>query len=135
MIKVSNKRPPEWILKKANEMFDVVFESGVVFTYDDEIFTYSGEISEDLYIHELHHCAQQYKYGSVEEWWKKYFDNVEFRLTQELECYRKQYRWIKENLKNREEINRLLFHYAKCLSGKMYGNLITMNEALKLIKQ
>jgi len=134
MIKVSNQKPPEWILKKANEMFGIVFESGIIFTYNNEIFTYNGEISEDLFVHESHHFFQQRKLGS-DKWWEKYFKDAKFRLSQELECYRKQYQWIKKNITNREKANRYLVHYAQMLSDKMYGNIIEFNQALKLIKQ
>lgn len=133
MVSISTKKPPSWILKKVKEMFGVEWESGVVFTYGNTISNSKGEMSEDLLVHENHHIYQQSKIGA-DEWWKLYLEFPEFRFKEELTCYRKQYQWVLQNVKNRNTVFRCLFHYARSLSGPTYGNLMSYNECIKLIK-
>lgn len=134
-VKISNKKPPQWILDAVKEQFDVDWESSVIFTYGDLITSYYGEMSEDLMAHEPHHTKQQKEYGGPDKWWKEYLANPQFRYEQELECYRLQYQWLDKNIKDRNEKFKYLLHYAKSLSGKMYGNLVTTQEAMNEIKK
>lgn len=114
------------------EMFGVRFEDGIIFTYGTEIHT-KFQLPEHLIIHEMTHVDQQLAMG-VDKWWHKYFENPDFRLTQELEAYQRQYKWAKSNIKDRTEVFNILEHCVKCLSGKMYGNLINSTVARMLIK-
>jgi hypothetical protein len=132
-IKISNKKPPQWILDKVKEKWGVEWESNTVFTYGDLITTYHGKMTEDLRSHEGLHVTQQKEFpGGPEAWWKKYLDDDEFRFDQELAAYRKQYNWLKSN-KSRGEVYMYLNHYAKCLSGEMYGSMVDEKKAMRLI--
>lgn len=133
LIPVSKTPPPQWILDAVLEEWGVKWESTAVFTYGDTIHTYNGFVTPDLYVHEHHHSIQQAEYGSPEEWWKRYLHDAEFRLDQELECYRLQYKWIAQRY-HRSEVYRFLLHYAKTLSGPMYGNLISLYKAIEKIR-
>lgn len=117
------------------EQFKVDWESNVVFTYGDVISTSRGVMTEDLLYHEGHHVTQQKEYGGADEWWKEYLENPQFRFEQELECYRKQYQWVVKNIENRQVVFSALTHYARSLSGEMYGSIVSFNEAMKLIKE
>jgi len=132
VVPISKKKPPQWILDEVKK-FGVSWESGVIFTYDGIISNCRGEMTEDLLAHEGNHIKQQAKIGA-DNWWKKYFKDPTFRYEQELECYRKQYQWIKNNIKDRNEIFKHLMHYARSLSSDMYGNLKTTQQALSDIK-
>ena len=132
-VKISTQKPPDWILKSVKELFDVDWESGVIFTYGNTISNSTGEMTEDLLIHEGNHIKQQEKIGA-DVWWKRYLEDSQFRFDQELECYRKQYQWVLKNVKSRNEVFRCLFHYAKSLSGPIYGNLKSYNDCVKAIK-
>ena len=135
IVKISNEKPPQWILDEVKEKWNVEWESGVVFTYGELITTFKGEVTEDLIAHESHHTAQHEKFGGADKWWREYLDNADFRFEQELECYRKQYKWLVKNIKNRQERFYFTQHYARSLSSEMYGNITTYQEAYKLITE
>lgn len=133
IVAISKQKPPHWILDEVKEKFGVVWESSVIFTYGNVISSSAGMMTEDLLAHEKHHTIQQSNFGGADKWWREYLDNEQFRLDQELECYRKQYKWLKANIKDRNEVFRYLEHYANSLSGEMYGNLLSKSEARALI--
>lgn len=110
--------------------FGVDIDKGVVFTYGDTIHARCN-ISQDLYEHEYTHSMQQLKMGK-DLWWKVYLENDEFRLKQEVEAYRAQYKFAKGG--NREYNFRFLHRIAMDLSGPTYGGVVTYQEALNLIK-
>lgn len=134
-VKISNEKPPSWILAEVKEKFGVDWNSNVIFTYEDLITTSTGEMTEDLIAHEQTHTRQQLEFvGGADAWWRKYLDDPEFRFKQELEAYRNQYEWLIKNIKDRNEVSRFLMHYAKTLSGKMYGNMVDFGTAMTMIK-
>lgn len=124
--------PPEGIYEKAKELWGVDFDKGTVFTYGDTIHAKS-KMSEDLLRHELTHVKQQTEMGK-EIWWDRYFTDKEFRTAQELEAYRAQYKWVLDNVKDRNTQAGYLYFFTRCLSGDMYGNVLKWNEASALIK-
>jgi len=131
MFEISHELPPKEIYNRAVEMFGADFNRGTTFTVGNTIYC-KGNISPDLLEHEKVHIKQQ---GSNwKEWWEKYFTNEKFRLDQELEAYKTQYRWIKTNIKDRNLQSKYLMFFSSCLSGKMYGNILSMTDAIKFIK-
>ena len=145
---VSKEKPPKWILDAVKKKFGVEWIDGMIFTYvrnDDtkasknpeyHISTPGGTISEDLFEHEKVHIKQQGK--NPDTWWKKYLEDEEFRSEQELEAYQKQFEFVKLLFINRKissgKLLDLLQHYARLLSGSMYGSVISYDKALQLIK-
>ena len=122
------------IYERAVEKWGVSFERGATFTFGNKIFCVSTP-PDDLMEHETVHVSQQTNYpGGPQAWWDRYFENDEFRLDQELKAYRRQYHWAQGNLKDRTDIFRILEHCAKSLCGPIYGNLVTFQEAMDLIK-
>lgn len=122
--------PPDHIYKECVRRFGVSFEKGTVFTYYPNIHAYKADMSDDLYIHELTHIAQQKEIG-VEVWWEKYLSDEQFRLEQEIEAYQNQWVFARENY-HRAYRKMLRKHIIDNLSGKMYGNIISKQEAEKL---
>ena len=132
---VSRQKPPAHIYKPCVEKWGVDFKKGIVFTYGDTIHS-AVEIPKDLMAHELIHVRQQREFaGGPDAWWEKYLADAKFRTSQELEAYREQWRWIKANIKDRNQQAFLLNHCANSLSGEMYGNVMSKAEAMKAIKQ
>ncbi len=82
-------------------------------------------------VHEQTHERQQADYG-VEQWWQMYIDNPTFRLTQEVEAYQNQFKFLKTVL-NRLGRKAALEQLAAQLSSELYGNIITKKEAKELI--
>lgn len=105
-----------------------------VFTYGDTIYNPSnGVVDSYLITHEETHQKQQ---GEVpEEWWSKYYTDKQFRLDQELEAYRNQYRHFCRNKKDPNKEAKFLEFIAFHLSSEMYGNIITKEEAKERICQ
>lgn len=135
MTRVSRQEPPAHIYQPCVEQFGVDFKKGIVFTYGDVIHS-AVEIPKDLMVHELTHVRQQREFdGGKDAWWELYLADPKFRTSQELEAYQAQWQWIKNNVKDRNEQVRLLSHCAQSLAGKMYGNVMTVQEAMKAIKQ
>jgi len=105
---------------------------GTIFTYGDKIYNPdNGGIDKPLLEHEKTHTIQQG--NNIKKWWKKYLKDSEFRLSQELEAYQRQYRVAKE-IYNKPQLFNLLRSIALDLSGEMYGNIIDFDTAINKIK-
>lgn len=104
------------------------FSPSTVFTYGNTIYIPSGhlEISDDLEVHEQTHSDQQKKMG-VKKWWKRYLDDPEFRIEQEVEAYRNQYQAAKKV--SRQYHRGLLARISKDLAGPMYGHVMDRDSA------
>lgn len=123
-----------------------------VFTYGNKIYIPSGErISDNLLVHEKVHVGQQLFYTPpqvtpLEEgkpmpkegpdgWWDRYLKDPEFRLSQEVEAYREQYRYFCDRHSNYRKQGAFLAAIAQDLSGPMYGEILSFDEAIKLISK
>lgn len=127
-MKIVHTPPPNY--EEVKKHFPTAdFDKGTLFTYGDTC--YCKSITPDLVVHEETHTRQQ---ANPEEWWSRYFVDVEFRLEQELEAYRNQWRFIKKNVKDRNQQERYLSSFAKDLSSPLYGSIVTYSEARSLIK-
>lgn len=122
-IKLQNEFP---YLEKFKEKFDVTDKT--LFAYDHIIYS-NYPVSDDLLIHETTHHKQQDKYG-LEEWLKYYLEDDKFRLKMEIEAYRKQL----ESIQDRNQRAKLRMEVSKHLSSPLYGNIISYEEALRVLK-
>jgi hypothetical protein len=130
--KISHAPPPCY--REAQKKFGVnFFRSGVVFTYGDTIHFFKGNLDPDLIAHESVHIKQHAAYpGGPAAWWRRYLDDGEFRLAQELEAYRAQYQFVLEHYKKKEHYRCLSF-YAKSLCT-IYSLNMSIQEAMDLIE-
>lgn len=129
---VSFEKPP--IYDEAVKLFKLTPEQGTIFTYGDTVYNpWKIEIPDHLQVHEEVHMVQQGK--DPARWWKKYFADTDFRLSQELEAYRKQYKFACKHIKDRNAQSRFLWDLAEMLASPMYGNLISFQEALGKIRK
>lgn len=127
-----NKRPPNY--DEISKHLDIKSEPHMVFTYGDDIyipFKTAKTPPEHLIAHEYVHSLQQKKVGP-DFWWNKYLKNPDFRKEQELEAYRFQYQNLKEN-HNHKSRRYILKNLAEDFSSPAYGNIVTFEEAKKLI--
>ena len=105
----------------------------VVFTYGEILFNPAGVvIPPHLHIHEQTHSKQQ-SIVKPEVWWDKFLEDKKFRLDQEIEAYREQYKFIK-SAHNRHDRRMLLKQISQDLGSGMYGNIVKKKEAEELIK-
>lgn len=123
--------PPNY--KKIAKAFNIKGNEGVIFTYGNDLYVPGGErivIDKPLIRHEMVHAQQQKKIG-VGAWWDRFLEDPSFRFQQELEAYREQYRAM-ASLTLQERLG-YLNHISNDLSGEMYGNLMTKDEATAAI--
>ena len=129
-MEVLNQFPPN--ISAIRKRFELDGFPTVVFTYGDKLYNPTGlDIPPDLMTHEETHEKQQAIIG-VEQWWNLYLTDDAFRLSQEVEAYREQYVYAKENY-NREVRRSVLAYIVSNLASKLYGNLINKQQAKELI--
>ncbi len=127
-MKIKHKYPPN--IEKIRAVFPL--HKGIIFTYGDTLYNPDkGNIDEALIKHEETHTRQQG--DNPDEWWEKYFVDIDFRASQEIEAYRNQYQYAVENY-SRPMRRALLKQISKDLSSAMYGNIISKEEAISSIK-
>lgn len=135
-MRITYEKPP--IYDEANAFFKLEeLNLGTIFTYGSTIFNpFRGELTQDLIVHESVHMEQQGHDDTVAKlWWQRYFLDPEFRLSQEVEAYGAQYKYLCTIFKDRNRQARHLQSLAQMLAGPMYGGIITVNEARKLIRE
>lgn len=129
-MKILKENPPNY--EEICKVFDVVESKSIVFTYGDTIYNPSGgEVSNNLYAHEKVHMKQQG--DDPAGWWNKYLVDKKFRLTQEVEAYRKQWKYFVNHNHHIEAQKQLLNKIANDLASPIYGNIIDLKGAIKLI--
>lgn len=130
-IKLSTDIPP--IYEKLKDKFGVHFDDGIIIADGDTIYC-KEKVPPEKIVHELVHLKQQSKVGK-NLWWELYLSKDSFRLTQEVEAYRSEYKFICDNIKDRNARFDYLYEMARILSSKQYGSLCTSSEALVLIQK
>lgn len=127
-MKISQEKPPNW--DKLVELFGVEWGT-VVVTWGDTCHC-GVRITDDTMWHEMVHQRQQREIG-IEEWWRRFYVDTQFRYEQELEAYREQYQWMREREPDRNKISVYGMRLASYLSGKMYGSIVSQHEAFVAI--
>lgn len=131
-MKISNKKPPNY--EQLAKFFDIENRKNVVFTYGDTVYAPGvDDISDDLKIHEATHQIQQG--DNPKEWWDKYIADPEFRLDQELEAYKNQFKWFKKRKPPKKVRTDFLDHIASDLSSSLYGNIIDYKTARNILRK
>ena len=109
-------------------------KNGVIFTYGDTIYSPTAqEISRNLEVHETVHMHQQG--DNPEGWWERYLLDDKFRLSQEVEAYHEQYKFVRTEIKDPNLRTRFLMKISTDLSSSMYGNIVTHRQVLSMIKR
>lgn len=130
---IAYEYPPNYeIVKKAFNLGD---HENVVFTYGDTLYVPQGKktkIDKPLMAHEETHARQQSQM-TPQWWWDEFLSNPKFRLEQELEAYREQYKAM-QNLPAQKRAG-YLTHIATDLSSEIYGKLLTFEQAVAVITE
>lgn len=104
----------------------------IVFTYGKTIYNPTGAvIPRNLELHEEVHAKQQGR--DIEQWWDKYLSDEKFRLEQEVEAYKVQYKYVTEHGADRDTKREFLRHICQDLSGPVYGHIVSFEQAKQLI--
>ena len=105
-----------------------------IFAWDGTIYNPSNNmLPEWLIEHEKVHFRQQD--GDPESWWARYISDDQFRLDQELEAHRVEYRVFCRYQKDRNKRSKYLMSIASRLASPMYGKLLPVAEAMKRIRK
>ena len=132
-MKIVYDYPPNY--DQITKVFKIADNENVIFTYGDTLYVPRGEgthLDKPLIKHEETHARQQ-KVMGVDAWWERFLEDNIFRMSQEIEAYRNQYAAMGDlPLQERQAY---VTHIAKDLSGEIYGNLMTFEEAVKVICQ
>lgn len=123
--------PPIW--DELRTLFGGAVERAI-FCWGDTIYNPSGQdIPASLIAHEEVHCVRQG--DDIEGWWRRYMDAPEFRLAEEIPAHRAEYHAAIRGAANRNERRGTEKMIAARLSRPLYGRLIPLHEARKLIKE
>jgi hypothetical protein len=135
-MKIIISKPPAFIWDKCKEMFSFN-EKSTVFTFGDTLYNPgNAAIMDHLLVHEETHANQQsHDDTAAKLWWARYFEDPKFRIDQEVEAYRAQYKFICTKIKDRNARARALHQLASYCSSAMYGNEISYSDAVARIKK
>ena len=67
------------------------------------------------------------------EWWERYLTDPAWRIEQELPAHKREYQAFCEMRKDRNARARYLRGLAERISGPLYGNAISFNQARRWI--
>ena len=105
-----------------------------IFCYGDTIYNPAGfELNPSLLAHEEVHERQQGP--DPESWWHWYIKEPKFRLGQELEAHKVEYRVLCEQTKDRNKRAALLAYVAGKLASPTYGGIVTRHKAMGMIRK
>ena len=126
---ISHEKPPNYEdIKKA---LGDVWEQDVAITYGDTIHTARTDLLPDVIVHEQVHQKQQGNSPAV--WWQMYLTDKTFRYEQERAAYIAQAKFIKKYILDRNARFKCLSEVAQDFSSPIYGNIITYDDAIKLL--
>lgn len=135
-LRVVHERPPNYADIAA--VFDLSKTKGIIFAYGDVIYAPDCIVPPQLMVHERVHCERQG--ADVAGWWRRYLDDAEFRLAEEVPAHRAEYRfWCarpgseKPVAGFRSGREYYLMQIAKRLSSPLYGGLVSIGKARLLI--
>ncbi len=131
-IKIITEKPACFDRLNAAFSIEDAWEKNLVITYGGNIYCKAGTIPPHTLIHELVHVEQQQGIDA-DEYVDRFINDVQFRFDSEVAAFRAEAQFFRERIKDRNLLNLTLFHIASRLASPLYGNLVTINEARKLL--
>lgn len=126
--------PPQEIYEACDKRFKIRGRRGVMYCVGAKLFNPDHVFVDPLLMaHEQVHCDRQLASGDIVSWWLQYLDDKEFRFDEELLAHREEWRLIKETVPSRQQRRKSLAFITGRLSGSLYGNLVTREQAKRLI--
>lgn len=129
-MKISHNKPPHFWIMKA--IFKCDWER-TAFAFGDTIYS-KYELPDHLIVHEKTHLMQQY-HSTIGAWiWLAlYLVSKRFRYHMELQAYRNQWQFFKQNYSFGVQ-ERFIEKIAGDLSSTLYGNIVSFSEARRAIR-
>lgn len=134
-VRVQYTPPSEEIMdevQKFMHLFQYSFEKGDVMAWRGVIYT-KNQLDNALLMHELVHIEQQSRYPDIKSFYRNYVDVPAFRLSIELEAYKRQYLEAKEMFRG-PVLEKYLWGMASDLGGRYQLNINKL-QAYQLIKK
>lgn len=128
-MKIVNEFPPNY--EAICKAFPAVKNNiNIVFTWGSILYMPNGNttIPKHLEVHENYHCQRQSEVGGPEKWWEQYLIDPEFRASEELGAYQRQYKRFKRTA-SKAVCSEFLAYIAGDLSSGMYGDIYTFETA------
>lgn len=130
-MRVISERPP--MFDEIDARFRIAGKP-IIFAWGDVIYNPAGiAIPPHLMAHEEFHGWRQTQWTSIEQWWKDYIDNDAFRLEEEILAHQVEYRTLLRVSSNRRARRGYLKQTAKRLAAPLYGRMITLAKARKVL--
>jgi hypothetical protein len=111
----------------------------ILFSWGSTIFIPSGslDVSPALMVHERIHGDRQLAYSrdkaSIEMWWLRYMEDINFRAAEEVLAHRAEYRHLCDHAGGRNQRRRHLSIIATKLSHPLYGPMMNKASARKVL--
>lgn len=131
-MKILIERPPLW--DEIDATFHVAGKP-VIFAFGGIIFNpENAKVTKELVAHEEIHGRRQ---GPTAElcfaWWRRYMKDQGFRLQEEIPAHQAEYKaYCKRHGSGRQKA---LEHIASKLASPLYGNLISIPQAFRIIAE
>lgn len=120
--------PKNW--EKIKSHFNIPEDKPFILTVGDTLYNpHNLTLDKSYLVHEEVHSKRQLKMG-VDKYLKQYIYDKEFRLQEELAGFRAQFQYCVDNIYN---LHKWTNQLAQELSSPEYGNLVSFEEAKKLI--
>lgn len=127
-LRIIHQPPPNYAAVVA--IFPFAKRRGTMFCYGRAIFIPNGgSVSPALMAHETVHADRQG--NDPAGWWARYLVEQQFRFDEELPAHIAEYRWFDGCPRPERRI--MLRQIAARLAGPLYGRLVTVHEAKRLI--
>lgn len=129
------------IIKADPPILDKILKAGLkpqpdtIFTIGSTIYNPSGlDIPSDILAHEIVHSKQQ-AVSNTALWIDRYLNDIDFRIDQEAEAFAGQYEYVCGIIKDRNDRAKVLLSLADNLASSVYGNSISQQKAIELIRE
>lgn len=125
---IVRERPP--LFPAILKAFPEASRPGVLFAWGNRIYNPTGApVTRELHAHEeIHHQQQGDAEPGIIAWWRRYIAEVSFRFEQELPAHVAEYRAWRAGRGGYSRAG-FLAMLAERLSGPLYGNVVTRQEA------
>lgn len=126
--------PPLW--DEILLAFPGAAQPGVIFSWGDRIFNpYGVPLPPSIIAHEAVHAEQQSNIvAGVVAWWRRYMDEPDFRLAQEIPAHQAELEVLCNESKSRNERRFHIKIVASRLCSPLYGRMISMDRAKAALK-
>jgi hypothetical protein len=117
---------------------DIKGRTDIVFSWGPSVYVLNRNcvLTPSVRAHEEVHGARQINdVAKIEGWWRRYVEDPQFRLKEELEAHRVEYRTYCSNTLDRNRRARYLQFMAQRFASPMYGGLISLAKAKAAIQK